>query len=102
MITICAQNYLPNPFDLPLEYRARIIVEADNKISLDLQTRPLDAFYALNQITVSILLFIAFSQTFLIRCFDPDKYCIKSRLYHYLHERLVINKKDPATLNPLL
>jgi len=70
-------TFLDN-INLPLEYRARIVIEFHNKTYLHLQPRPLDAFYRFDQITVFILLFIAFSQAFLIRRFDPDKNCIKT------------------------
>ena len=52
----------------------------------------MNTLYTFDQIAVFVLLFVAFTQTFLIRCFDPYKDRVKSGLNHHLHQLPVVGQ----------
>ncbi len=65
-----------------LENGDRIIIEADDKAALHLQTGALDSAHAREHVAIFVLRFVALDQTRFIRRFDADEHGGKARFRH--------------------
>ena len=85
---------LLDEFDLLLEDGGRIVVEADDETALDLQAGALDPLDIRHQVTVQVLLLVAFGQAVIVGRLHTDEDSIEAGLGHHVHQRLVVGDVD--------